>query len=453
MLESHINRIIEYCDKIISLKEFYYHEDLSQIEDLPNFLSLYLNSFINQKVESDLNKIKDLSYYDFSTTKSIELLTEFSTLLKERIFLSQEQLKLIIIDLIHLHFNFLIRPKNTLLISFEKNSDLQIGLIIEKYQIFNEYKYLTNGIFHKLDDFLNKSNDISYKELESLIEQIDSEHIFGKSAKEFITLVEPIYSLFDINDKETNEQIVPTEALMIFFDDKSLLPIVELLESKFHNENLKFVSKKQLLEILVEILDSIENETDMFQSDDLDFDINIVNMANYDNLDNIDKFENIEIIEDVENNILTENLNTNYELKTELTADLVIDSNFEAKSDLNVEDELLKDVDIDSSKLDANDLSAYGFDLSDFEDEEDFVGEVTKEDIYIDEDANANVNANADLNVLEDREEDIIYTKDIDFNSKELDELSDVLNSFNNEFKFNDDDNSIDLNELDELLK
>lgn len=431
MLESHINKVIDYSNSLIQDSEFYFLKDIEQNNKLPNFIFRYLNNFVSQKIQNDSNKIKNIPYYDFTDDNSFDILYKFEANLKERFFLSREQLKLIIGDLIRLHFNYLIRPRNTILLNFKDNSEININDIVVKLSYFSNYSYLINGVLHELNDIIIDKEKISYDELSNIIEKIDNEFIFGNTAKDFLALLDSLYGLFELYDEETNERLAPIEALMIFFDDKSLLPIVELLDQKFQSEKLYFVSERVLLEILVEVIDSISDNSDFIDSDIADTDLANTNLVDNANEEVNDK-------QDVENLI---------------------------------QDEFLKDVDIDAGKIDANDLSAYGFDLSDFEDledvdlvqenltNEDLVGNIGENIVNTDGDIETNYDADTNYNTETQYDNEDISselgnlknTLKIDNGSSELENL-DFDNIDLSEYGFSSDGDLDNLEDLDNLI-
>lgn len=422
MLEKHINKVIDYSNSLIQENEFYFLKDIEQIKKLPNFIFRYLNNFVSQKIQNDANKIKNIPYYDFTDENSFDILYKFEENLKERFYLSREQLKLIISDLIRLHFNYLVRPRNTILFNFKDNTEININDIVLKLSYFSNYSYLINGVLHELNDLILNKEKITHDELTSLIEKIDNEYIFGKTAKDFISLLDSLYGLFELYDEENNERLAPIEALMIFFDDKSLLPIVELLDQKFQSEKLYFVSEKVLLDILIEVIDSISDNSNEGYADIDNSEIYTAGLNNFE----LDNSENIEI----------ENL----------------DKTISEEKDVDnlIQDEFLKDVDIDAGKIDANDLSAYGFDLSDFEDlEEDLsnnkeevieeVEDLSETDVFSENTRSVDVN----IYSTEDSYDNDGHNKEEYDNEEISSELSDLKNTLNI------DNSSLDLENLD----
>lgn len=261
MLETHINRVIEHCNQYISDKEFYFLSDLKVIDKLPNFIFRYINNFATEKIAADLNQIRSINCYDFSDEASFEQLLILEKHLISRFFLSREQVKIICQDVVKLHFNYLLRPRNTLLKTYSDREFIEVDAVIQKFSYFSNYTYLTNEVLRDITDFINEKNTISYKELSNLVDKVDSDYIFSKSAGELISLLSPVFGIFELYQEDTGERIVPIEAIMIFFDDKNLLPIVELLDTKYRTENLFFISEQKLLGVLLEVLDSVDNNT------------------------------------------------------------------------------------------------------------------------------------------------------------------------------------------------
>jgi hypothetical protein len=89
------------------------------------------------------------------------LFSSLNTFFLERSFLKSTQLQNIITKIINLHFNFLLRPRFTLLSIFNNKEDLEIKTINNKLANFFEYDKLIEEIKLELLNISFDSDSIS----------------------------------------------------------------------------------------------------------------------------------------------------------------------------------------------------------------------------------------------------------------------------------------------------
>lgn len=436
-LSEHIKRVQEFCGNLIA-EDYndgkYYYNEILKNNDLPKFIRKNLKYLFKLKIESDINYIKQKDYYNFDDEDSIELFSSLNTFFLDRSFLNSSQLKKVISKIINLHFNYLLRPRFTLLSIFGNEENLEIKLVNNKLANFFEYGDLIEEIKLELLNISFDSEIISKSQFKNLIKEIDEKLILDMNAKEFLDLVLPIFDLFNVIEENTNENLVPTEALMIFFDDKNLTPIVELLENKYNFEQLIYVDKTNFLSLLIEIIDSISPNTENGSALDEvnvdfdladDFDLSGYKVENNVDAENVDAENEItkDYNEEIEDNNLLENLNnklyeSNDELEDSETEDSSFDESiFEEKEDILNKD-LLEDYDLEFSK--ETDKSE-NIDVVDFN----VVDDVDNVDDDLGSDSVNDLESLEDLLNLEDKDFDNIDENDLDGidNLEDLDKL------------------------------
>jgi len=504
-LSEHIQRVQEFCENVFTEdnsvedlsfyndKQYNYNEIIKN-NDLPKFIRKNLKYLFKLKIESDIDSLKQKEYYNFEDEDSIELFSSLNTFFLERSFLKSTQLKKIISKIINLHFNFLLRPRFTLLAIFRNEENLVIKVVNNKLANFFEYGELIEGVKLELLNISFDSETISKTQFKNLIKEIDEKLILEMNAKEFLDLVVPIFDLFNIIDENTNENLVPTEALMLFFDDKNLTPIVELLENKYNQEQLIYIDKTTLLSLLIEIIDSISVNNDF----SLDDDFSGYEIGETNKIDNMEKESNnkIDIEEISEQDFETEV----FELDTDINSKVNVSSDFDAEVDtdfveldteinsdinskVNVSSDFDAEVDTDFVELDTeinSDINSKVNVSSDFNSEvdtdfveldteinsdinskvnvsSDFDAEVDTDfvelDTEINSDINSKVNVSSDFNELDAKENVGISNEDIDLDIEKsedeninFDNLEDLLNLEHKDY------NNIDFSNLGESL-
>lgn len=395
-LSEHIKRLQEFCQNLFlednsiqdlteenlsfGIEKRYNYNEIIKNNELPKFIRKNLKYLFKLKIESDINLLKQKEYYNFEDEDSIELFSSLNTFFLERSFLKSTQLQNIITKIINLHFNFLLRPRFTLLSILNNKEDLEIKTINNKLANFFEYDKLIEEIKLELLNISFDSDSISKTQFQNLINDIDNKLILEMNAKDFLDLVLPIFEVFNITDENTEESLVPTEALMLFFDDKNLTPIVELLENKYNYDKLIYIDKTTLLSLLIEIVDSISitddlNIIEMIDSEDgiINQDINevseVIEEYNFDLDDEIDLDNLQNTVSEVDYDhegkgyndnleISNEYLKENIDIEENLTNNEIEVVNFDNLEDLlNLEN---KDYNINDSINDNLDLGIDG---------------------------------------------------------------------------------------------
>jgi len=239
-------------------KDFLYLSDLSEIEisdSSKKFIICEIDDFLN----NILNLFVERGFFDIIQAEAKSSLKE---VLGHKEGISSKIFINIINQAVSLRLNFLLRPSYTLSkFVFADLDNIDYDLVFKKLGYFTDYGYLINELVFKLDeqrkdDFM----ELSKEEFENTIHESDYEFIFSLEPNEFVGLVEPIYSFFNIYDEAFNENVVPAEALMIFFDDKNMQPLVDLLKLDFAEKKMSYVSKTELLNFIYKMIEGAESD-------------------------------------------------------------------------------------------------------------------------------------------------------------------------------------------------
>ncbi len=194
--------------------------------DIPQSAKDYFKIFSERILSEEILSILYSKRFDQTNTDFIEARKRLINTLKNAILLNYPEFEDAADKASKFAINFVLRPEWTLSKVIFKDEDTKTKeRILDSLLNFNEYAYyrkLIERIFEKYP-----SNEIKLELFLRILRKIDEEVIKSISLKEIISIVEPIFKLFEFaNDEKT----VPAEALIIFFNDKGIETIVKEIE-------------------------------------------------------------------------------------------------------------------------------------------------------------------------------------------------------------------------------
>lgn len=159
--------------------------------------------------------------------------------------------------------NFLCRPRTTLkwfVYRGEPTKPLQEILLRLGYLYDN--RYLVEGFeqWARARGTDTSSYEIlSVVEFERIIEKIDNDAILDLSQQDFVGLLDNLFEFFATANPELPPESVPTEAVIIFLDDKGAVPISQALERLLYREELRYLTRTKLIEVIDDVILALED--------------------------------------------------------------------------------------------------------------------------------------------------------------------------------------------------
>lgn len=154
--------------------------------------------------------------------------------------------------------NFLLRPRMSLRwFVFRGEQTLAVSEILLRLDYFSDYRYLTDGLRSAIAEARRPDDSLTAAEFAGMAEEVDNNVILDLTPHQFVGILAPVFEFFSPAGQNT----IPTEALIIFLDDKHVEPIAQELERAYFDENCAEVSEEIFLGIVTEILDAIEEES------------------------------------------------------------------------------------------------------------------------------------------------------------------------------------------------
>jgi len=200
--------------------------------------------------------------FDTYDTNLGDLLRTMDVELLARARFDHEELSAVIDASVKTRLNFLCRPRTTLKwFVFRGEPTKPIHEILLRLRYFYDYAY----VIHGFEDWVKaRSSDastyeiLSVVEFERILEKIDNDAILDLSQEEFVALMDPLFEFFGGANPELPPETVPTEAVIIFLDDKGAIPISQALERLLYREELRFLTRTKLIDIINDVILQIE---------------------------------------------------------------------------------------------------------------------------------------------------------------------------------------------------
>ncbi len=158
--------------------------------------------------------------------------------------------------------NFLVRPRTTLKwFVFRGEPTKPLYEILLRLNFLTDNTYLLDGIrqWAKSRPTESSANEIlSVVEFERIVEKVDNDAILDLSQDEFVRLLDGIYAFFAEADPDLPPESVPTEAVIIFLDDKGAVPISQALERLLYREELRTLTRLKFFDVIDTVIAHIE---------------------------------------------------------------------------------------------------------------------------------------------------------------------------------------------------
>jgi len=220
--------------------------------------------------------------FDFASPALSQALQQIDALYLDNARFDPHDLAATIDLAVKTRFNYLLRPRTTLRwFVFRGEPTKPLGEVLLRLQYFYEYAYLVQG-FQAWVEQQQRASDrasvsiatqeprqelVSVVEFERVIAQIDNDHILDLSPVQFVELLEPMFELFaEVGGANIPQDTLPNAALVIFLDDKGIVPIAREIEALLVEEQRISMSRKEFLHLLDAVLRKIEHDAPAQQS-------------------------------------------------------------------------------------------------------------------------------------------------------------------------------------------
>lgn len=224
--------------------------------EIPQSVKDYFNIFAERIIiEEVLNSLYS-KRFDQNNPDLISTRKKLTTTLKNSLLFTYSEFENAVDKASRFSLNFVIRPEWTLTKIIFKNDEVKTTeQIFDSLSNINEYPYYKKLITKILEKY--HSNEVKVDFFKKMLRKIDEEVFKNVPLSEMLSITEPVFKLF----KFANDlNLVPTEALMIFFADKGLENVVKEIElekdlhgrTKFAESDLEIILKRVLKPSIIE---------------------------------------------------------------------------------------------------------------------------------------------------------------------------------------------------------
>lgn len=221
--------------------------------DIHSSIKAYFKSEVEKLLEEERSKEYRSKKFPYKLPEVISLQDQIDLLLIYNYQFDQNEFDSILDEAVHFEFNYLCRPQWTLLnfIMGDKRT-VSTSIIEKKLRYTVDYTYfpkLIRGytIEHGLAE-------IGYDELKSLLDKIDREVVARHTDYELAQMTKALFEFVEsgkmVTQVEFEEQTLPINAAIVFFEDKHLDDIKNQLEYERDNNKIVQLTVNQLAEII-----------------------------------------------------------------------------------------------------------------------------------------------------------------------------------------------------------
>ncbi len=165
--------------------------------------------------------------------------------------------------------NFLCRPRTTLKwFVYRGEPTKPLHEVMMRLNYLTDNAYLLDGIRQWAATRPAEASSyeiLSVIEFERIVEKVDNDAILDLSQDEFVRLLDGLYGFFYEADPNLPSEAVPTEAVIIFLDDKGAIPISQALERLLYREELRTLTRSKLIDVINDVIASIPNAEEQYR--------------------------------------------------------------------------------------------------------------------------------------------------------------------------------------------
>jgi hypothetical protein len=264
MFEKELDRVRKHLRQVLDTRQP--HIALSAIVANENLHPAY-RAFFKAEAEWWLHEERAIRSsnprFDTSTDEIRRLFGELDTAYLRAARFDHEELTSTIDAAVKTRLNFLVRPRTTLKwFVYRGEPTKTLHEVLLRLQYLTDNRYLLDGIraWASARPPEHSSLEIlSVVEFERIVEKIDNDAILDLSQDEFVRLLDEIYRFFADADPDLPPESVPTEAVIIFLDDKGAVPISQALERLLYREELRTLTRTKLIDVIDTVIANIEH--------------------------------------------------------------------------------------------------------------------------------------------------------------------------------------------------
>ena len=216
-----------------------------------------VKAYFKAEVEKALAQERGLEYrskkFSYSLPEVRSLEEQIDLLLVQNYHFSLQEFESLLEESVHFQFNYLCRPQWTLLNFIVGEQRRVASEIIEKrLKYCVDYTYFPELIKRYIAD--HGLTEVTYEEFKSLIEKIDREVVARHSSLELAHMTRALFDFVEsgkmVPQVEFEQQTLPINAAIVFFEDKKKPDICARLEFERDRHRVLQITSDRLADII-----------------------------------------------------------------------------------------------------------------------------------------------------------------------------------------------------------
>jgi hypothetical protein len=211
-----------------------------------------ISAYFKAEVEKKLAQERGLEYrskrFSYSLPEVRSLEEQIDLLLVQNYHFSLQEFESLLEESVHFQFNYLCRPQWTLL-NFIVGEQRRVASehIEKRLKYCVDYTYFPELIKRYIAD--HGLAEVTYEEFKALVEKIDHEVVARHSSLELAHMTRALFDFIEsgkmVPQVEFEQQTLPINAAIVFFEDKNLPGICTRLEfERDHNHVIQLTSDR-----------------------------------------------------------------------------------------------------------------------------------------------------------------------------------------------------------------
>jgi hypothetical protein len=227
-----------------------------------------VKAYFKAEVEKTLAQERGLEYrskkFSYSLPEVRSLEEQIDLLLVQNYYFSLQEFESLLDESVHFQFNYLCRPQWTLLNFIIGEQRRVSSAIIEKsLRYCVDYTYFPELIKRYIAD--HGLAEVTYEEFKTLIEKIDQEVVARHSSLELAHMTRALFDFVEsgktVPQVEFEQQTLPINAAIVFYEDKKNPEICARLEFERDRNHLLQITADRLADIIEIVRTGNENAT------------------------------------------------------------------------------------------------------------------------------------------------------------------------------------------------
>lgn len=321
MFETEIEQLKKHLiARLPQAEPFVYLRDVLACESIADCYKKSIQAEVDWWIYEEQLDRADHAHFDTSAPELQNIFAELDNACRHFARFDSTQLLSVVDSAAKVRLNFLCRPRTTLKwFVFRGAPTKTVYEIMLRLAYFDDYSYLLNGFHEWAQKTYSKHpamDLLSVVEFEKIMETIDNDFILDLSPHQFVDMLVPLFEFFHLGEEFTPQLTIPTEALIVFLDDKGVELIAHEIERLLYNNDMEHISQERFLDIVSDIINQIEEQESVPSKPS---DSQVITDEIIDDTATITTETNEDIPQIIEHEIDTESNELNVEIPTEIS--------------------------------------------------------------------------------------------------------------------------------------